>query len=484
MRFEATDSRRWSRLGATLATAIAFAGPVHGAAQSPPAGQARAALGVAEPPGQALMPRPLQQPDTLTLSAAARAALAAHPFVELQRAEQDRAGAAATEIRASRWPRLSTEWSATHFQEPMIVRPLHGFDPSRPPGFERTLVQGGLAASWLVWDGGARAADIERAEAGASAAGAGVAAAEAALIARVGRAYLAVLDARETAGAFEAQVAALEAERTRVLRFEAEGRAARVTVLRAEAALARAIAGNTTQRAIVAEREAELARLIGIAPGNVAASPLRTIAGRPAALPSRSELLSSAIGANAEVERARLTLAAAATLERRARAAFLPDLALAGRYAVYGAEGAAFSGEWQGGVQLSWPVFTGGQRLAASDRARAEQAAARQSLRLAELEVETALDRALAALAEADARERALDTAVDQYEAVVAVERLALDEGAGVQADLLSAQSALLETRAERSSARHARASALIELARLTGVLDLAWLTDNLETMP
>lgn len=420
--------------------------------------------------------------DTLTLVSAARAALAAHPAVELPRAERARAGAVAAETRAMRFPRVTTEWNATQFQEPMIVRPLHGFDPTRPPAFERMLVQGGVTASWLVWDGGARDAAIDRAEAGEAVAAAGIVGAEALLIARVGRAYLAVLDARETLAAFEAQVGALEAERTRVLRFEAEGRAPRVAVLRSEAALSRAAAGVAARRALLLESESELARLVGLSPAVLAAVPLRPLPDSVLPLPDRAALRDAAVEANAAIEQARRRLAVAATMEREARAAFLPDLSLAGRYAVYGAQGATFSGEWQGGVQLSWPVFTGGRRLAATDRAQAERQTARQSLRMAELDVESALDRALASLAEADARVSALDAAVAQYEAVVAVERLALEEGAGVQVDLLAAESALVETRAERSAARHARLAALIELARITGDLDVEWLTSNLET--
>ncbi|MGH7507119.1 MAG: TolC family protein, partial [Longimicrobiales bacterium] len=182
------------------------------------------------------------QPDTahLGLADAVAMALAQHPTVERARAERDRSGAVAGEARSAVWPHLAVEANAVRFEEPMVVSPIHGFSPGVLPMFDRTLIQGNAGASWLLFDGGARRARIARAESSVEAADAAVAAVDASLTAAVTRAYLGVGSARETLAAHDATLVALASERERAQRLFDEGRAARLAVLRAEAASSRA----------------------------------------------------------------------------------------------------------------------------------------------------------------------------------------------------------------------------------------------------
>jgi outer membrane protein TolC len=59
---------------------------------------------------------------------------------------------------------------------------------------------------------------------------------------------------------------------------------------------------------------------------------------------------------------------------------------------------------------------------------------------------------------------------------------LALDAGAGVQTDYLTAEAELLQVRAAWSAARGAEIGAYVELARIVGELSLEWLERNLES--
>ena len=97
----------------------------------------------------------------LTLAEAVRRALATHPAVVAAAAGVDRAEAAAAEARSALLPRVATEWTGQRFEEPMVVSPIHGFTPDLIPAFDRTLVQGNLSATWLLFDGGARGARID-----------------------------------------------------------------------------------------------------------------------------------------------------------------------------------------------------------------------------------------------------------------------------------------------------------------------------------
>jgi outer membrane protein TolC len=200
-----------------------------------------------------------------------------------------------------------------------------------------------------------------------------------------------------------------------------------------------------------------------------------------AATADREALVASAVRANTEVMRAQSRLAAALATSDEARAAFLPTVRLAARWNEYGSAEGTFSGEWQSGVLLSYPVFTGGARASIVDRSAAEARAASADIRGAELRVAESVDAALSALASAGARVAALVVAVDQGVEVVRIEKLALDNGAGVQTDYIAAEAELARSRAALTEARVAAHIARVELARATGELSAAWLSRTLD---
>lgn len=148
----------------------------------------------------------------------------------------------------------------------------------------------------------------------------------------------------------------------------------------------------------------------------------------------------------------------------------------------YGSSAGGFTGEWQGGVQLIYPLFAGGARLSAVNRADAEARAARAQLDAVKLRLEDALDRAVAAVESAVQRVAALEAAVRQSEKAVRIEKLALDAGAGTQTDYLAAEAQLYEARAALTEARYGELGARIELARATGALTRDWIERNLES--
>ena len=97
------------------------------------------------------------------------------------------------------------------------------------------------------------------------------------------------------------------------------------------------------------------------------------------------------------------------------------------------------------------------------------------------LQVDNMADAAEAARLEAVARTEALDASVAQWEEVARIEGLSLQEGAGVQSDLLRAEAGLFQARAGSARARHDAILATVRLARSQGALDQAWLDMALE---
>ncbi|MBI4520260.1 MAG: TolC family protein [Gemmatimonadetes bacterium] len=442
-------------------------------------------------PGQALGVMAAQGPDqpsdslVLTLSEAVTAALAQHPSVAAGQARLDGARALTGEAEAARLPWLAVDGVANRFQEPMVVAPLHGFDIRQPPEFDRVLVQASASVSYTVFDGGARGARIDRARAQAAEAGVGVAASRITLVLSVVETYLRARATRELLDAHDRRIAALTAERDRVERLLAVGRAARVEVLRVEAALSQAQAERIAAAAQLDVAQRDLTRAMGADLDRVRRRSLASVALGPGAAPAgREDVLARALAGNADIGRARSRVGATAAGRDEARAAWLPKLQLAGRFVEYGGGGGDFQGEWQGGVQLSYPLFTGGQRVSTSERAAAEERAAREDLRLAELRVGEVVDRALAALESAVARVAALTAAEARAGEVARIEQLALDVGAGVQTDYLTAEAELLSVRAALTEARQSRVLAAVELARVMGDLSAEWVDRNLEMQP
>jgi outer membrane protein TolC len=166
------------------------------------------------------------------------------------------------------------------------------------------------------------------------------------------------------------------------------------------------------------------------------------------------------------------------------RAGRLPRLDLSAALLDFGTASGRHVNEWQAGVAISWPLFTGGGRSAAVRRAELDLAAAREDRAAAERGLAALADAAHAAIEEADARALALAASVAQWTEVARIEQLALDTGAGVQSDLLAAEAALFRARAGFAQARYDRLYARVRLARSQGLLDRDWLRRSLEVVP
>lgn len=421
----------------------------------------------------------------LTLSEAVVLARETHPSLGAARAGEEVAGAALGQAKSKWWPQLASQAGVTRFQEPMIVAPIHGFtqDQFERIEFQRTLIQGNASLAWTVFDGGARVNGIRSARAGAAGAAAGRADAEMVLTAQVTRAYLEVLTAHGVLDAQGQRIEALQAERRRVDQLLTEGQAARVELLRVDAALAEAEAQQVATRTRLDLAERELARLVGAAPADVRFERLFPVELSDDAPPEdRAELAARARANNPGLERSRQNVAASEAMRRVARAAWIPDVKLAGAYQLFSSDAWNTTSEWNVGVAISYPLFTGGARSNAVGQAVAEERLAREELRLAELAVEEGVDRALNAAFETGALVAALRRSVQLQTEVARIERLSLDAGAGTQTDYLRAEADLARARSLLVEAEHAEIAARVELARVVGELTTEWLDRNVET--
>jgi outer membrane protein len=410
-------------------------------------------------------------------------ALEYHPAIGETRARREAAAGVLSQARASLLPSVLSDASVARHQEPMLVEPLHGFDPTMAPSFDRKLVRGNLTLSYSLYDGGARGARIGRAEAGEAMASAGHTASQMDITARVTAAYVGVLSSVELLDAAVRQREALEAEKERVSQFLAEGKAARVDLLRVQATLSQAEAVQISVRSRLGVAQGRLARLTGLSSAEIRGQTLTGV--KLGSLPAQGapQAMEKAMEANPDLSLARQQLAGAASGVREAEANFFPSIQIAGAYADFGALEGGHTQEWQGTLRFSYPLFTGGAREGERDRAVAEERRASEALRRVELAVEEGVEEALASVLETGARREALERAVEQAEEVARIEVLALEVGAGVQTDFLRAQAELFQSRAALAEARHGEVLAGVYLARVMGDLTLSWVQEHMEVV-
>ncbi|MGD8362479.1 MAG: TolC family protein, partial [Gemmatimonadota bacterium] len=166
-----------------------------------------------------------------------------------------------------------------------------------------------------------------------------------------------------------------------------------------------------------------------------------------------------------------------------ARASWFPKVEAGGRYNDFGTLSGGHVQEWQGLLQISYPLFSGGSTSGEREEAAAEEHRAAEGLRLTRMRVEDEAETALASVVEAQARKEALALAAAQSEEVARIEALALEAGAGVQTDFLGAQAELFQARAALAQARHGEILARIRLAGVRGELTPDWIEENMEVV-
>jgi len=418
-------------------------------------------------------------PPPLSLPQALEEALASHPSLAAALAGVQGAEADVTRNRAGRLPSVTVRGGVTRYEFPMVVAPLHALDlMGAPPEFDQTLIQGRAELLWTVYDAGDGTGRIRGSRAGAAAAGARAREVEASLLEATAAAYLEVLTAARVREAGAERIRALQAEVERVGRLLEEGRAARVELLRAEAALQQAEASQAGVDLRLRNGERALARLMGRDPAALRDLPLP-----PVHLSTPDEEAGSE-GLHPALLEARSRVEAAEAGASVARSTLLPRVEAVAGLNQFGGGSSSTSAEWDAGLRLALPFFTGGSRRGSIQQADAGVRAAREELRWTELRVADEGDRALAMAVEAEARLRALAAGVEALEEVVRIEALALEEGAGVQRDFLDAQASLLEARAGVAAAEQQAVLARLARARSRGVLTLGWIVDRLEGTP
>lgn len=416
----------------------------------------------------------------LTLRDAIVQALAQHPSVARAEAVGSRANAGVKRAQAAWFPSLNISGTLHQYEEPMTAWPIHRFDFAAVPPFDETLIQGSLQLDYTLFDG-SRVPRIRQAKRHVDAASQGATAAEQQLIGSVVAAYLSVLSAEELVRAHDRRYEALTAELDRVRQLHTVGRAADVEIARAEAALAGAEADRVHAQGQLDVARRDLARLIDETPDIMMTTQLYSVSLADDGEPDQGASLTTALSNNPEYLAKHNEMRAAEAGRSAARGARWPSVSLRGTLTEYRDGEGNNTNEWQALAMIGVPIFTGGVIAGQVSEADAAYRVASADMRLTEDRIASEVDRAVAQVRETHARVQSLTRAVESLEEVVRIEKLRLDTGTQTQTDYLQAEAELLSARAGLIEARHGEMIARTTLARVTGMLSMNWIEQNLE---
>jgi outer membrane protein len=175
----------------------------------------------------------------------------------------------------------------------------------------------------------------------------------------------------------------------------------------------------------------------------------------------RVQLQTQALNQRPEYKQARLLIGEAEARARRASRDFLPDISATG---AYGGVRSSLNEEWAVGLELSWSIFDGGNRIARLRETRVNVDAAQARARATALDISREVEQTFLVVNEAQERIAAAQTAVASAQENFRLAQGRFDAGVGTILELTDAQ--LFLTQAQNTEAQ-ALADYRIALARL-----------------
>ncbi len=416
--------------------------------------------------------RPAEGP--LTLSEAIRVALANNPDVAAVAWDSQATQARHDYAVGARWPRLSAVGSYAHHLDEQRLLPVR--QPGDPSILSRDIVSGDLVLTMPIFTGGRLVSQIRAAELLQQAAEHRLARSREELVFNVSSVFYGILAQRQVIESLEFSGQTLQEHLSRVDALIAVQKAAKVDRMRTEVRLADVQQRLVQEKNVMAIQHRALASLLGLVDQSGAPAVEGDLkVDENAAIPELETALAAAWSRRDDY------LAAKSTLEAQARNV---DVARAGRSPTVFLQG-SYGGRWAAGpttgtgnelddigrigIGAEIPIFEGGQINAQVQEQRAILGAARERLRKLELQIRLDIETALLNIRSSHERVVAIQTAVEQAQESLRIERERYDLGKGAIVDVLDAQSALLDSQTNYYRALADMSVARAQLALATG---------------
>lgn len=408
-----------------------------------------------------------------TLERAVSTALERSPDSRVARARIDAAQAMVAQAQSAWLPQVLLSGRYSQTNSPMMAfgsilnqRAFNfGLDFNHPGTIDNLNATGTVA--YNLYSGGRASAGRRAARAGAEAASLDFRAAQHQLAADVVKAALSVRKARESVAALETGVKAYEAAVSAArARFDA-GNLLKADLLSLEVQLS-----QTRESLVSARHNAALAArsfefVLGLEPSN---EPVEFVADDPAlatlAVPDTRD-----VSRRPELAGMKARVEAAEAMVTAARGGRRPTVnAFASYQYDQGWKLDRDADSWMAGVSFDLAVFDGGQTSGKIRLAKAELLQATEMLRKLSLGIQLEVERARLAHADAIERLNVTSQAVEQAEESAMLSRARFEREAVLMADVIGAESRLLEARLRRTIAAADERIALVELRRALGL--------------
>lgn len=327
-----------------------------------------------------------------------------------------------------------------------------------------------------LYNGGQSTARREAAKAGGRAAEQELRSVRNALEAQVVEAYLAVRKAREARAAVSEGVKAYEATLAAAKARYGAGQVLKADLLTLEVQLAQTREQSVAARHAVALAEQAFRFVLGLE----ASAETLELAEDETALARLTVPVSFAFSGRPELLAAQEQVRAAEALVRAAKGGRLPSVnAFAGYQYDQGWQMDSHADSWSAGLSVDLNVFDGGLVSGKVREARAALASAREALRKVSLAAGLEVEQARLSFEDAKERLSVTETTVAQAEESASLSRARFAKGALLAAELIGAESRLLEAKVRRSAALADERAALCQLRKSLGLPVVEGLSEN-----
>ncbi len=372
--------------------------------------------------------------------------------------------------RAARLPRADLSATATRYEDPQPVdfSLISALTSHTAPETDRTLLGAGAGLRLPLYRGGQLVDEVKIAQTRRDIAGHRWRLTRQELAFNLTSAYYKILYLEQMRRAARAEVSGLSEHLRAVEAKLAAGALPRLDAVKTQARLQHAkaveIDAGTSLESAVLLLEALMGWQEPLPPA---------LAGAPRVAPPAPEPLASAL-ARALVNRpdylaARARVRMLELSRRKAEGQWMPSLTATGDYADRTGLDTDARDTWSAALVVSLPVFDGGLIRSQVRRARIETEQAREEAKALRLSIRREVADALHQMTNAAERLRVARKSVEAAREDVRIERLKFDTGAGTTADLLDAQTGLLQARTDYHQAVFDRRVAATLLDKATG---------------
>lgn len=415
----------------------------------------------------AVLSAPTQAAETLSLSDAMTRALAANPAIKSQQTELQKQALEKDIARGQRLPKADLTASYTRYAYPSLVTPIR--EPGVFPPLDRDIANIGIALNLPLYAGGKLVAGESLAEHNREAASENLRSVSHDLLFNVTSTFTKALHLRDLNKSATARIKALETEEVHISQRLAQGRAAKLDLIRLQTQLSQA------RHDLIAIEQGErdalslLATLLG---ESRKLPPLADTGVTQVALPhSREDALARAMSQRPDLLSAQALSKAAADKVDIARGDRRPQISLVAKAQQ------TSGGDWTGyddaqiGVQVAIPLFDGSIRKNRLAQANLERRKSELLIEETANQLVSDIEQALGAVAESRARVDVAKQGVREAEEALRIETARYQAGESTITDLLGAETALWSAQVNRLQAGYDVTTSQARLLRAIGEL-------------